>query len=111
MVKKLADTPSRAPTFMREWRLYRGLTQEDAAERVQLDRTTYNRIENGKLPYNQDFLEKLALSYGCDPADILTIDPLKPDPPRLVYQRLRDAPIEMQRRAMAVLDALLRDAS
>lgn len=58
--------------------------------------------------YNQDFLERIALVYGCEPSDILNIDPLKPDPPRLVYDRLRAANKDVQDRAMAVLDALLK---
>lgn len=103
--------PSRAPTFMKQWRVYKKLTQEQVAERVDLDRTTYLRIESGKLPYNQDFLEKLALAFGCDAADILSIDPLKPDPPKLIYQRLKAAPPELQSQALAILEALLKGAA
>jgi len=46
--------------------------------------------------------------YGCDPSDILNIDPMKPDPPRLVYDRLRAADKAVQERALAILDALLK---
>lgn len=105
------DKLSKAPTFMRSWRKFRGLTQEGAAERVGVDRTTYGRVENGELPYNQNYLERLAHAYGCDVGDILSVDPLKPDAPRLVYNRLRQAPPELQARAIAVLDALLKEAS
>ena len=96
---------------MRQWRKFKKLTQEQAAERCDVDRTTLGRIEKGELPYNQDFLEKLALAYGVDVVDILTLDPLVPDPPRLVYDRLRKASKEKQNQAMLILDALLRDAS
>ncbi len=99
---------SRAPTFMKQWRKHRRLTQEQAADRVGVDYTTVGRIEKGELPYNQDFLERLAFAYGCDVTDLLSIDPLKPDPPRLVYDRLRTAPRELQDRAWAVVEALLK---
>jgi transcriptional regulator with XRE-family HTH domain len=102
---------SRGATYMRQWRKFKKLTQEQAAERCDVDRTTLGRIEKGELPYNQDFLEKLALAYGVDVIDILTVDPLVPDPPRLVYDRLRKASKEKQQQAMLILDALLRDAS
>ena len=106
--KSSADEPKRGPTFLRAWRKYRKLTQEAVAERVGVDRTTIGRIENGELPYNQDFLEKVALIYGCEPEDLLAIDPLRPDPPKLVYNQLKIASPEIQQRAIAVLDALLK---
>jgi transcriptional regulator with XRE-family HTH domain len=93
---------------MRHWRKYKGLTQTQAGERVDIDQATLGRIERGVLPYNQDLLERLALAYGCDVSDLLEIDPLKPDPPRLVYEKLRHAPPAMQKRAIEVLEALLK---
>lgn len=98
----------RAPTFLRQWRKYKKLTQDQASERVEIDQATLGRIERGVLPYNQDLLERLALAYGCDVSDLLDIDPLKPDPPRLVYDKLRHASPAMQKRALEVLEALLK---
>lgn len=102
---------TRQRTFLREWRKYRGLSQTEAAERVEIDQTTLGRIERGVVPYNQDFLERLALAYGCDVEDLLSVDPLKPDPPKLVYNRLRAAPKAVQEQALRILDALLRDGT
>lgn len=98
----------RAPTYLRAWRKYRKLSRDAAADRVEIDGTTLGRIERGEIPYNQDFLERMALVYGCDPSDILNIDPTQPDPPRLVYDRLRSADRAVQERALAILDALLK---
>jgi transcriptional regulator with XRE-family HTH domain len=111
MAAKDPGAPLRGATFMRQWRKMAGLTQEQAAERVELDRTTYSRIENGKLPYNQDFLERLALAFGCEAAEILSVDPLKPDPPKLVYDKLRRAPAAVQQQAIDMLNVLLRDVA
>jgi transcriptional regulator with XRE-family HTH domain len=98
----------RRRTFLLEWREYRELTQEDAADRVGVDRTTLGRIEAGKLPYNQDFLEKLAFAYMCEPTDLLSVNPRFRDPPTLIYEKLRAAPREMQDRAVAIIDAMLK---
>jgi transcriptional regulator with XRE-family HTH domain len=98
----------RQPHFLRQWRNFRKLSQDTAADRVEVDRSTLAKIELGQVPYNQDILERLALAYGCDVTDLLTVDPLKPDPPRLVYDRLRQASPALRDRALAVLDALLK---
>ncbi|MGE3419348.1 MAG: helix-turn-helix transcriptional regulator [Bradyrhizobium sp.] len=63
--------------FIKEWREHRGLTQEQAAERVQLDRTTLGRIENRRIAYTQPILEALAEAYSCEPWDLLHRDPSK----------------------------------
>lgn len=99
--------------YLREWRKYRKKqdrkwTLAYVAELVEVDHSSLSRLERGESPYDEDILQKLALAYGCDPADLLNINPLTPDPPKLVYDRLRAAPKELQDRALAVLDALLR---
>lgn len=63
--------------FLKEWRDFRGLTQEQAADRVGVSPTTWGRIENSKVPYNQDFLEEAAVALQCDPWDLLNRDPAK----------------------------------
>jgi len=101
---------NRAPTFLRQWRKYRDLTLQRAADRLDIDYTTLGRIERGEVPYNQDLLERVAFAYACEVSDLLDIDPLKPDPPKLVYSRLRHAPPEIQRQALAIIEALLKAA-
>ncbi len=102
---------NRQPHFLRQWRLHKGLTQEEAAERVEIDRTTLSRIEGGSVPYNQDLLERLALAYGCETADLISMNPASWDGPKLVYDALRRAPIAMQRQAVAVIEALLKQGA
>jgi transcriptional regulator with XRE-family HTH domain len=63
--------------FLKEWREFRGLTQEQAAARVDLDRTTLGRIENRRVPYSQGLLEAAAEAYDCEPWDLLNVDPTK----------------------------------
>ena len=114
MAKRLTPKPPehrRDPTFLRAWRDFRDLNQDEAAEKMGIDRSTLSKIENGRLPYNQDLLERAALVYGCDPEDLLAIDPLKPDPPKLIYDRLRRASPDVQRQVMDVIDVLLKKSA
>lgn len=60
-------------TFLRAWREYAGLTLEEAAKQIGIDRTTLGRIEQNKLKqgYTQVILEAAATVYGCEPADLI----------------------------------------
>lgn len=84
------------------------MTQIEAGERVGIDQATLGRIERGIIPYNQDFIERAALAYGCDPEDLLSIDPLKPDPPKLVYEALKHVSRAKQEEVVAPSRACTR---
>lgn len=64
-------------TFLREWRKYRRLSQERAAERLDIERSHLSRIERGQIPYSQGLLEAAAEAYACEPWDLLNVDPNK----------------------------------
>lgn len=64
-------------TFLREWRQYRNLTQEQAAERIGIDHSTLGRIERRLVPYSQGMLEAASEAYNCEPWDLLNVDPFK----------------------------------
>lgn len=63
--------------FIREWRKFRGLTQDQVAARIEKSRENYSKIERGLVPYSQDVLEPLADALSCDPGDLLNRDPFK----------------------------------
>ena len=70
------------PTYIRAWRLYRGLTLEQTAERVGTSvggftHASLSRIERGLQPYSQPILEALADALGTDAASLLMRDPLQ----------------------------------
>jgi transcriptional regulator with XRE-family HTH domain len=71
----------RRRTFLRQWRDKAGLNQEQAADRIGLTQSQLSRIESGRSPYNQDFLERAAEAYQCEPADLLMRDIAPPFPP------------------------------
>lgn len=98
----------RSRTYLRQWRDFRDLSQEEVAFKLDIDRSTISRIERGESPYDQDILERLALIYGCDPEDLISCDPLRPDPIKFVVSNLKHAPRDVRDRALKVLDALLK---
>lgn len=69
----------RRPTFIRQWRDARKLSQEVLAERIGVSHATISRIETGKQDYNQTLLELLAEELGTDPVSLLIRDPSDPD--------------------------------
>lgn len=95
-------------TFLREWRNFRGLTQEKASERLDVSRTLLSKIENAKSPYSQGLLEKAAEAYNCDPADLIVRNPLLPDLLWSITDNLRKATVSKQKEAVAIVEALLK---
>lgn len=98
----------RHPTFFKEWRSYRGLTQEVAADRLQVAQSTLSRIERGLHPFDQDFLEAAAYAYQCEPADLLIRDPLSVDAIWSITDQLRKASPAQRKQVLTVVDAMLK---
>jgi transcriptional regulator with XRE-family HTH domain len=48
------------PTYIRQWRESRGLTLEQLAEAIGVTHPTLSRIENGKVAYTEERLERIA---------------------------------------------------
>ncbi len=69
---------STRPFFLKQWREYRGLSQQRLAERLDTSKGYISDLERGKRRYNQDMLELLADALNCEPADILMRDPSDP---------------------------------
>ena len=46
----------RRPTYFREWRKYRDMTLEQVAKNIDYDHSNIQRLETGKIPYNQDLV-------------------------------------------------------
>ena len=94
--KRLQKPRKLRPTYLRAWRLFRGLTQEQAAERVNLSYTTLGKIERGLVPYSQSLLESAAEAYRCEPWELLYKDPTKEGRVIDLADILRGAPPELQ---------------
>ena len=61
--------------YLKEWREFRGLSQEQVALRVELSVPQVSKLENGKQGYRQDTLENFANAYDCAAADLLNPPP------------------------------------
>jgi transcriptional regulator with XRE-family HTH domain len=64
--------------FIREWRQFRGYTQERLANLVDMSVSSISQLERGQQGYTEESLAKLAEALGCEPADLLSRDPNKP---------------------------------
>jgi transcriptional regulator with XRE-family HTH domain len=65
--------------FLKEWRKFRGLSQEKLGERIGVSKGDISNWEKGKRRYNQDLLEQLAEALECEPADLIMRDPTDPE--------------------------------
>lgn len=65
--------------FLKEWRKFRGLTQEELAERVGWSVGNVSQLEQSKQGYSQEGLEALAEVLQCEPGQILNVDPSNDD--------------------------------
>lgn len=70
---------ARRRTFFKEWRIFRGLSQEQLADRLDTSVASISRIESGTQPYTQDVLEALAEALRTDPASLLMRNPDDPE--------------------------------
>lgn len=77
--------------FLKEWRAYRGLTQEALAERVGMSKGNISQLEQGVQGYSQEGLESLAHALQCDPGQLLSVDPSKDDAIWSILERAKPA--------------------
>jgi transcriptional regulator with XRE-family HTH domain len=79
MAKHPKPRPTYQPTFLRQWRRHRNKTQQQLAEALGISDAQVARIENGKRPYTQPFLEAAAEYLETDAASLIMRDPTDPE--------------------------------
>ena len=94
--------------FIKEWRVYRNLSQEALADRMGIARSYISHIENGKRRYDQIFLEAAADALGCEPADLIMRDPTQKDSIWTIWDQI--AP-EQREQAAKVLEVFKKTGS
>jgi DNA-binding Xre family transcriptional regulator len=103
MAKRVRNTPShvqprfkqRRRIWLKEWREYRDLTQEQLAERVGWSVGNVSQLERGLQGYSQEGLEALAEALHCDPGQLLTVDPSKDDAIWSIWERAKPGERQM----------------
>lgn len=97
--------------YLKEWREFRELNQEQAAERLGISRTQLSKIENMKSPYSQGLLEAAAEAYACEVADLVMRNPIDPNAPWSIYENLKKAPETTRAQIQAIIETLTKTAS
>lgn len=77
MAKKVQTRFKQGPRrhFIKQWRTYRNLTQEQLAARASVTPGTISQLEVGRINYTQPTLEAIADALQCSPGDLLNVDP------------------------------------
>lgn len=75
MAKVKKPERQRNKHFIKEWREFLGLKQEEAAEKIGVTQSTLSRVEGAKTPYDQDFLEMASQAYGVSIEDLVSRHP------------------------------------
>ena len=78
MPPRVGNPKNRGKHFIKEWRLFRGLTQQKLADRLKTTKANISAVEVRKQNYTQDFLEACADALGTDPGSLIMRDPSDP---------------------------------
>lgn len=70
-----AGTGKHPDHFLAEWREYRGLSQRELADMVDVSNSKISRIENGESELRPRFASKLAAFFRIPLAALFTINP------------------------------------
>jgi transcriptional regulator with XRE-family HTH domain len=93
--------PSKMRVFLREWRDYLGLTQEEIANRIGTTKGTISRMEGSSREPNLGYLAAFAEAVDRDVADLFR-DPARPSRDEL----LRNASPEQLRQAIELIQSV-----
>jgi len=89
MSSRIGNSSRRRRHFIREWRDFRGLTQEELAEMLDTTKASISRIEALKQGYTQDFLEACADALGTHVSVLLSRQPTDADREEMPAPKLR----------------------
>lgn len=79
----------RSRYFFKEWRKYRGYTQEQLGEMTGLGAPSISQLENGKQGFTDSTLEALANALQCTPGDLLMRNPLDDEAPWSIWENIK----------------------
>lgn len=79
MPPRVGNKARRRRTFIKEWRVFRKLSQEQLADRMNTTKANISRVENAVQPYTQDLLEAVADALGTHAGTLLTRGPTEAD--------------------------------
>lgn len=109
MIAPMAKNPMLIPKdgpprhYVREWRKFRGLTQERLAERTPYTTGAISQLETGRTKYTQDMLEALAVALNCKAGDLISRNPFMEGD---VISLFNELPDDKRRLAVEMLKTL-----
>lgn len=93
----------RSRHYIKEWRKFRGLSQEQLAGRIGKAISSISNLENYKQGYSQVMLEALADALSCEPWELLRRDPRKDGDVVDLFDSLND---DDKKRAAIIIQSL-----
>ena len=79
MPQRIGNPARRRRHFIKEWREFRELTQQQLAEMVDTDKASISRLEDLKQGYTQDSLEAIADALGTHAGNLIARLPTSSD--------------------------------
>lgn len=108
MAKQLRKRPAERPRhYVKEWRTYRQLTQDQLADRVDKSRGLIAQIEGGLTGLTDEMMFALAEAMSCEPWDIWRVNPLKDGIVVDITDALRGESPEIQAEALGFVRGLV----
>jgi transcriptional regulator with XRE-family HTH domain len=93
----------RSRLFLKQWRIYRGLSQERLAMRLGTSKGHISNLEAGKARWNEDHLAAWADALDCDPVDLLIRNPTDPEGIWSIWDRVKPVDRDTARRILEQL--------
>lgn len=100
--------PPFRPTFIKQWRKHRGLSQARLGDRVGLSEASISQIENGKQGYSQENLEAIAEALQCEVVDLLIRNPADPEGIWSLWDRAEPA---QRKQIIGMIEGFLRNSA
>ena len=106
-VQRRKPVPIRKRHYVKEWREFRGLNQEQLADRVGRSRGLISQIESGSTALTEDMIFALADAFSCEPWDLFRVNPLREGTLVDIADALKGKPADMQAEALGFVRGLV----
>lgn len=57
---------------IKHWREFRGMEQDELADKVETSQSTISRLERGTVPLTVEMMQRIAYALDCNPADLIS---------------------------------------
>lgn len=96
--------------YVKEWRVYRGLSQDQLADRVDKSRGLISQIEIGLTSLTEDMKHAIADALSCAPWDLDRVNPMKEGVLVDITDALKGQPPEIQAEALGFVRGLVNSS-